>query len=121
MLINSLFINYTNISANIRGLQTPVRYCLKEKILYLTGWKNLLGEQAVIDVIPKNLILHTTNRKPRLLLGAASVNNTGIVGHVPIPGVAGIGLCSTPPVTDIAKVVECSTTVTVASRKGCKT
>jgi hypothetical protein len=68
----------------------------------------------------KRGICRTPDRKPKLLIVVVSVYIAVIVVHVPVPGVIGIVLSSTPPVTVVANIVECSIIVTVATRKGCK-
>ena len=66
---------------------------LFEREYNITGWLNVLGEQTVMEVIPNNLILHATNRKPKILFEAVSDYIAGIiVAHVPIQGVVGFDL-----------------------------
>jgi len=65
-------------------------------------------------------IPHATDRETPLLIVVFPVYVAVIVVHVPVPGVIGIVLSSTPPVTVVANVVEITIGVTVATRKGCK-
>ena len=69
--------------------------------------------------IDKLSIPEATNRKPDFLIVVVPVDIAIVVVQVAVPGVCCIVLRSTPPVTVVGNIVECSIVVTVAARQAC--
>lgn len=65
-------------------------------------------------------IPQATDRKPVFLIVVVPVYVAVIVVQVAVPGVICIVLRRTPPVTVDPNVVECSISIAVTTRKGCK-
>ena len=65
-----------------------------------------------INSIPK-----ATNREPELLIAVAPAYTATAVTQDAVPGKACNALRRTPPVTDLANVVECSIAATETARK----
>ena len=67
-----------------------------------------------------NLIPYATHAKAALLIAVAAAY-TGIVGvEYAVPSAARIVLCTTPPVTEVAKVEVGSIEVAVTAREACE-